>query len=315
MTRNHFKATATFITGFALVAALTSPLTLATDSASAAQCTLTTDSQSGIACGDPSGAGSIGTPGNGTPTASIPGGCSYSADPGDLPDSFWSFTGDQYTDWTFERPHGRSVTRVYTDPAGERTGLVNIDEDYASRTYTMWAWNTSIPGVRQVAGMDCMKSANGWSWAVTNDSHEDVTLPKAPRVTEKALINASIVIAPLPGKTNEYLLRIDVTNSSAAAADAIVVFSNRNWSSVRQLSDPSDMLCGVQNGVEQCHLQSIDPGTADILVFDVSMSDVSAASEPIDVIGTGYTQWKWSTARPSGWTPAPALTDILVERP
>ena len=315
MNKNRPKKIKALFAGIATVGALVVPTVGSGLGASAAQCTLTTDTQSGVSCGDPSGSGTIGGSGSGGSGGTAGGGCIYSADSGDLPDSFWEFTKDYAVDTAVKVNDGTLTRRIYTNDDNEITGEVETFTSDKANTYYMWAANYSIKGIRQIAGFDCTKSAEGWSWEVGDNPFDELAGPGGPGLQEKPDVTSTSWMAPLPGKPNEYLLRIDLNNITSTDTDAVAIFSKNSWKRVSLQSGPTGVSCAEFHGLEQCSAPRIASGTTQTLVFHVVASDPSATSLPVDVISGGRVKWTWSTARPTVWTDAPVPTRLTVTVP
>ncbi|MCS5734740.1 hypothetical protein [Herbiconiux daphne] len=312
----------------ALAALCCSPLAAAS-SASAAECRFSPGLKApaeaaGISCLDVTDASGEGH----APAGGQHGGaCRYSADASDFPDGFLDFTKDPYDEKFIEDANGKLTIHTHYNEEGEITGRVEIAVEKADSSYTWWINNPiTIYGVKinQIASFSCKDSQDGWSFDVTDEQMgvDDPTgaTPAAPTVPAPSprILNPVAVtdaITPLPGRPDEYLLRLNLTNTGSKTAPYVdTAFDLTDWASVELVSGVG-ATCEVDAALELCEVVGVPAGSTTTLVFHVVAHEAAGDYLPVSILNDGRLKWSWSAADHLTWKTAPVQNTFFVTRP
>jgi hypothetical protein len=262
----------------------------------------------GISCPEGSGIGGSndGTLGGG-PGASN---CTHSFYASDVPAGFMTFTDNSHyyevaLDFNPSGVRNNLYRTVYV-----KNGRIVGEIEYLQRsdnTYSLWIKNKTVPGWTTSATFDCVISTRGLLMDTTKDPLPaippaiGVTGPGAggsePTSTKTSLSSSMTLV---PGSTDLFLVRLDVTNADTASTWASLSIDMTDFLIEDFYTVPRDASCPSEGLTEACSVDQIMANSTAVFVMSVRARNSSNLNAvlPITLSSRGYTKSAVSAGGP-----------------
>jgi hypothetical protein len=233
----------------------------------------------GIFCGEEPGDGPW--PG-GLGASPVSSGCTWNPNTDDLPEGFFDFTkyAQSYSSSYSDVNIGRFDDTTYVNGnrvTGEIHYLLRKDG-----TWILSARNRIVPGWVQTMVFDCATSRDGMKYELKEapDKHlaADGTaflVPPAttsPSDSDPWVTPATSRATAVPGMPGDYLVRINLANTSTASSPAHLSLDTSSYSVLDVLALAPGATCNPLETTEDCAFPSIDGGQSQTITLHIKLN-------------------------------------------
>lgn len=293
-------------------------------SASALGCTIAPSLQAaaareGISCG-----AGVDTGGGGpSPSSPVTTPCRFGVNMGELTDTFLSFLNDPFVEYshlygTMMDPTPRPYTEREYSKNGKKTGYVAITPGDGGTGYRFTLDKVDGLNLHKVATFDCKNSQDGFTFVSYTDQPAmtpHVTPVPGPASDLDTQLTVSDAITALPGKPNEYLLRLDLTKTGTSSSPTVSVALPAPWQSAELISGPRDTETASVEGVVNFFIPGLEAGDTATLVLHVTAASSASGPMPVSVFSIARWKLRFSIARAATWTDMPVASALAVDLP
>ncbi len=182
---------------------------------------------------------------------------------------------------------------------GEIIGVIRYDIR-SNGTWRLEVANYQVAGWEQWSTFDCSTGSKGFVNQLAelparlpappvNDPPYppnplgDATPPATSSVpmTPTGDVHADSLVTPLPGTTDEYLDRVNITNAGAVRTGVDALFNATSYSIQDYLTVPSDATCSTAEQAQHCFLPDLAPGASETLVLHTKRRAGVSVETPI----------------------------------